>query len=378
MGVQDFYTVMSQMLNKAITNYEKLPKTKNNLYIDGNFILFSGAIEKNLELPYPEKEYEIALLAKKSILNHLSIFSNYKIAIDTVYFFTDGKRPPMKNKTSKRRPKYFDIMFALNTLCSMLEQESSYKFRIIKLVVGEGESECVLQSLNSNKNAFILTNDSDTFHIAYKRCVVSSKTTYLILKKFQAIYNLNQCNTWMYPFTFRVLCFLQKTDYTQSLFTNTMVKTLLNLNIQCEYITRLSGALKNIAINYTIDEDVCRLKENNCFLFDSVYKKKDVAKTIVLFLQIIYILKYKLQYKGIIFPKMLQNRSKMVGDLKQTLSIITWAVNYSLLGAKYTKYDKTLPREPVDVDPLSFFAFLLGNTSGLLKSYESLLPILNV
>lgn len=142
--------------------YNKHPKNCN-IYVDGEYIRHKGKTLDNTSLPNPEEN-----IARSSfdylnnIKNIIEQFTKRIITPDKIFVYMDGKR--IINKVTRSKDNRFDDSIIRETFIRLCAQ---YGFTVCRLVDGEAELQMYLtRDKNTDLNIFV-TSDSDLFSICY-------------------------------------------------------------------------------------------------------------------------------------------------------------------------------------------------------------------
>lgn len=338
----------------------------------------------------------IVQIALKNVSDFILKFPNY----NNVYFFVDGLKPANKGYTSGQRT--INIAFDPHSAMNMLLDEIRLKLpfvKICKFSIGESEHEFFLKRDRNIPN-ILLTNDTDLFHISFDylkgsdsdivyyiqkntTSVISERRSdyhqpYFVREKSKHLtcFRLDKLNFVKYglpKIIFTIISFLKGSDYTPSLISSTMAESLIAIflrfnrsgidndvitiilnkilekcrsfhNFEMAYMTRLNE--ENMLHNYSNDPNSLHIENINNKLdcgesFDEIYKKSEVED--ILTLLILLLVKIKQDSVGsFVWCRNSAITGLNVDDVvfkkNNYMNLLTWSVNYSLLGSKFSKY----------------------------------------
>ena len=447
MGIPSFYKLLKDLsIPQTTLDYlSKISECKPiNIYIDLPIILFSGCISENKK-NISNTTYDESLVAETAFkILHLNILNaKKKFKINKIICYTDGIRPSMKIYTSTHRKsvsnsKSFNTQKALKYLCDLINSNlTSVELR--NLIIGESESEC-FNRRDVNFPSLILTDDSDVFHISYK---YTKQTEYDLVfigtKYFRSLYDMSNIDFNMPRLAFLVLLMLKGSDFTEKIFTDTMVLALAKIWMTSNVNTKLrvdicdkykeinkiahkyknkeieiqhqntSDTFKPIILNKVNCEYVILTDEESCseVLDDdkstiikripNIYNYSCVSKIVKLFIEILILLKRKnthltfrwnasnnkirKYYTAIRNNDDNNNKNNISNNSNNTraiLNALTWAVNYSSIGAFYRYYEDTIYYEYAILHrPFNFYASMLKSDHSIMNESVMTLTIFN-
>ena len=260
MGIPSFYKFLDKLLipQSSIKYLRKVSEYKPlNVYIDLPIIMFSGCILDNRKSVSEDNKnvvstiYDEYLVAQTAfeILNSHILYLYKTFNINKIVCYIDGLRPNMKMFTSYNRTKPINIQLALKYLCESIN-DNLKEIELKNLIIGESENEC-FRRRDVNFPTLILTEDSDAFHICYKYTKQSDHDLVFIANKyFKVLYDMSNLNFNMPRLAFLILMMLKGSDFTDKIFTDTMVEAIgkvwMQSNINTKFRLDISTKYKEI------------------------------------------------------------------------------------------------------------------------------------
>lgn len=405
MGIQDFASIRNSFLQSSSLQ-QLVRRTQNvpaNIYIDGSFFLFSGLINSNVRSDGSYDEERVAETAFLTIQRQIELIKSSYSNIKQIRFFFDGMGPTLKSYTSLKRKLTMNLTHPLNidVIMNFLAKNLNTcpQIFIQNLIIGEAEHEAFTRR-DVTCPSIIVTDDSDIIHISYAYQPQTPNDVVFICKKgLSYVYDagsLQEAFGNIPKVVFTTLMMLHGSDLTNSVFTKTMLFSVLNIwqqppnersRMQCRIIQCLEQIgeqqkpfeiaiqTNNIQIpSVTANSHTFyrQLKENVLLeeadektlpVLEHVYTVNVIFKIIRLLLGMIL-----LQNKTRIY----WNRtSKFDGSIMKTYSelcSITWAVNYSLIGAYVRGYQLSNNEYVVELAPLSFHDDILTKSLSSLNA----------
>lgn len=370
MGISQFKLLCKNFFTTGtladVTNL--LPNTKVNLYFDGSLYLFRGCVRDALETNGTYNSKKVAEITNYKIQNMIKEIQANNIEINRIYIYFDGTRPGLKSYTSEKRISKsndtnkksvgklkinkIDIQ---NYLTSVLTKY--IQIEIKQLYIGEGEHETFIRR-DRSLPSIILTDDSDIYHIAYGYEQETCNDLVFMCTTDLKVINLSKLkDAFKMPrYAFVLLMMLRGSDYTNSLFTLTMVNGVIKAfqGTSDPVINSYVENIKRIAATYSDEENVSRIhiKLNlpatpnelvdeipiTCHTYPHVYQEKDIYTTIRYFLlillnqEIFYDVKWNLQSEK-------NTYDSTVVNIYNEISNLWWGTNYSTIGSLFSEYD---------------------------------------
>ncbi|UVT30816.1 FEN-1 [Penaeus vannamei nudivirus] len=377
MGISEFRQIKERHIvcdNLSDLDTYVNKKVKVNVYIDGPLYLYIGCVNSNIDLDdcTTYNSLKVAESAAAFIYNTVAKIQKYRKILN-VYVYFDGKRPAAKMATVKKRLREFkckmedgeeiylekkislDVKEATFHLCNIL---NTHNYLMCNLEIGESEHEMITHR-NVNFPSIILTDDSDAFHIAYGyEDMTCNDYIFICTRKLQQMYNIHklQKELRMPKAAFALLCFLRGSDFTTSTFTSTMVNVILEefknplnkiVKSMCNQLLTFSRSERNIAMKNQASPPIIKNNYNqNNTEIEPVYTERDVIDMIRSFLLIL--LRSKKQFRWNSFDKSIycDHMDVAISAIQEHVKCLTWALNYSLIGCKFSEYN-----EPVNMPP---------------------------
>ncbi|UBZ25496.1 FEN-1 [Crangon crangon nudivirus] len=233
MGIYNFKLIGKNCKYSPLQTLRKYTNNKPaNVYIDGNYYLFSGRIASNLnEDGYTYDELKVAQTSFGVILSQITMVRTNYPYINQIYFLYDGRRPSLKAHTISQRNvrngRRFDIRLAVNYLTQLLNTVPSITIR--NLIIGEAEHEAITRR-DVSRPTIILTDDSDAVHIAYtSQLDTFDDYIFICTKNLNMIYDVHaiQKSFKLPKIAFTTLMALNGSDFTNHLFTGSMTTGVL-------------------------------------------------------------------------------------------------------------------------------------------------------
>ena len=275
MGIQNFSKFL-KTINIAQTSTEHIEKISDykslNVYIDLPIFMFSGCIAENKKKYNEESIYDETLVAETAfeILYSNVCYLYAKFNINKIVCYIDGLRPNMKMFTSRNRKKNnLNIQLTLKYLCKLIN-ENLRSIRLKNLILGESESES-FQRRDVYHPTLILTEDSDIFHISYNYIKQSEYDIVFIGNKYlKVLYDMSNLNFKMPRLAFLILMMLKGSDFTDKIFTDSMVEAIgkiwMKTNINTKYrldICSKYREINNISKDYYWKERQIQIKNTS-------------------------------------------------------------------------------------------------------------------
>ena len=218
---------------KVVDNKKEIGQC--TLHIDGPILVFCG----NIKNPRIDSNIIVRAKLKKVCSQLLRVFN-----ITKVILWFDGRAPLEKTSTqlkrAARRSSYDAAavkskLFEYFTNSSLTVDGVILKTNCIQLERGEAECEMYVQR-NRDANSILYTKDTDIYSIAYKHVPESKKDNVFVCvdisSKTQNGLEIYDMSKFQYPHIsrniFRLCMALRGTDYTESVFTPTMLAAIFN------------------------------------------------------------------------------------------------------------------------------------------------------
>ncbi|UOT91777.1 FEN-1 [Aratus pisonii nudivirus] len=397
MGISEFREIKKEFIEMdPLTDLKILTSnTPVDIYIDGSFYLYTGLIDKNLNSDGVTYNCEMAAdTVCVLIYNIINKIKKLKIIIGDVYVFFDGVKPKSKQKTMQIRndkKQNKDELFKIKNL--IIKMFNDQKYVMCNLVLGEAEHD-MFTFRNTIRPSIMLTDDSDVFHIAYN---YNSRTfndyTFIATKHLNFTCNLQNLVKKLNnvpKLIFVLLCALKGSDFTCHTFTTSMFKVILSefKNPSCGRTRKIIENLKDLA-NYQdkelkISNELGKLnsvvynhldEESEYVTIDGIYQMDVVCLCIKGLLKILIETEYKFNWN----QKCVQidNETYHYETIFDQLKAITWTVNYSLIGSRYSNYFSNI-NFPTDLDKYKFYFFILEYEGGDVYSKLTQTKFMNV
>ncbi|UHB41738.1 FEN-1 [Macrobrachium rosenbergii nudivirus] len=380
MGISDFRKIKDthiESLSFADCKKQIPPNTNINIHVDGSFYLFSGYTTYNLDTNSNTfiPEY-VAETAAAVIYNKIAIFKKLFVKSKVfVYVYFDGKSPFNKHHTSnKRKLKQKNDLKYKECMNLLIEKLNEHNYIIYNLIVGEAEHEMITHR-TANNPSFIMTDDTDIFHIAYKLDSITYNDYMFNITKDNSIYDIINLDIGNMPkICFSILCHLKGSDYFPTIITVSMFLSIINAfkNYENEP-TVVKNIIDDInsSVNETLEnERAIELRKNTLIHYnntstikytpiDNLYSSIEIAMFIKKLILIVSLTDLRVTW----CKQNIRDVNEMSDNILNVLNMITWAVNYSYLGASYKNYTNlyTLMSKP---NSYTFYAFLLTLESG--------------
>uniref|UniRef100_A0AAU8GC55 Uncharacterized protein n=1 Tax=Faxonius propinquus nudivirus TaxID=3139431 RepID=A0AAU8GC55_9VIRU len=399
MGIYEFASIRNTYIKKTnITDIKEITKNCSaNIYIDGSFYLFSGLVAENIDKYGKYNEIAVAHTALQTILRQIDYMHENNVTINKIYFYYDGLRPSIKKQTQLKRrqnKKTISIENVMYYLAEFLNKHSNID--IYNLLLGEAEHEIFLRR-DFKRPTIIMTDDSDVMHIAYNYKMESlNDYVFICLKRYIFIYNMNDFNLQLPTLAFKILMMLLGSDFTNSVFTKSMVFTLLDIwnmkknNIN-PIIIKFIDRINDISNSYIDKEQMCRkinrsknsitaniVLSNNRYdvsndiyftrkfkyetyenitipSIQPIYSMYDIYQIIRLFLLILFIQKQSRIYLSHIS----KHKQHRVSNTWNELQSIYWSVNYSTIGCFMSNYSDNSYELTLQLSNIDFFNDIL-------------------
>lgn len=179
-----------------------------NVVVDGTLVLFKGLADRT----QAHDEFNISRDAKQYLD---SIIRSFNFRIGSVKVYIDGISPTMKTRTSKNRIRVFDVKKATGYFVDLCKTSG---MEVIELMYGESEMQMLLER-DPNTPTVAITNDSDVYTLCYGK---KWKHPVYLHNRYNFINLTSFSIEDMHRNIFVSLILLTGTDYTQSLFTESM------------------------------------------------------------------------------------------------------------------------------------------------------------
>ena len=250
MGIPNFFKFCDELLmpQTSVEYLRKISESKPlNVYIDLPIFMFSGCIMENRRHicnSVVTATYDERLVAQTAFrilnLNILDIFN--KFHINKIVCYIDGIRPNMKIYTSTYRKSIsnsvFNTQLGLKYLCELINNNLR-EVELRNLIIGESEHEAFTRR-DINYPTLILTDDSDVFHISYKYTPQSDHDLVFIGNKYiRTLYDMTNIDFGMPRLAFLTLLMLKGSDFTEKIFTHSMVLAIAKVWMKSNVNTKL-------------------------------------------------------------------------------------------------------------------------------------------
>ncbi|QLI62373.1 KN57_gp020 [Dikerogammarus haemobaphes nudivirus] len=398
MGVQQFAAI-SRAISLPYSTLENLkqlaPHIKVNVYFDGSLYLFRGYLSKTIRSDGTSNSRLVAQYSHDKIINMIKNLNS--ITINKVYIYFDGERPALKLRTIKKRQKTGTIKS--NTSGATFGKEKVNKLEVQNILTdllnpypyieikhltrGEGEHEIFLRR-DRSLPSIIFTDDSDLYHISYDY-EQASFNDYVFMGSTQFTFvNLFLISThFKLPrYAFVLLMMLRGADFTNSLFTLTMVNSIIqsfrstpnDILIQkyIQKIREIDQKYKYVEHNVQVfnqrlppqtRNEITNDNENTnmVIMYDYIYSLEDIYKTIRYFLLIllnqeIYTrVNWNVQQKNKKFDSTIHN-------MFNEITCLWWSTNYSTIGVRFKEYGNNQFTYTENLSPFSFYTMIITHT----------------
>lgn len=394
MGILKAYDLVEIMIDKFQGSIESLQDLdifdSINIYIDGNFFLFTGYVESSMN----EERLigEAACQCVERLLDRISTVLSSRVNECKIYF--DGERPEIKviRRDRNNGKTTFSISEALKYFRFCLEQVNGLPFNVelVNLLYGESEHE-MFQRRDARHPSLLLSDDSDLFHITFNYEKLHTRDIVILgNKKLNRFYRMdNDFHLYddMPRLVFSSLMFLKGSDFTHPTFTPTMSSTFVRVwkdppNWQCRAIKRdiikrcERYRAKEVDIwndlnsnkNVTINEKNEYFPPSRCS-YRYIYKAVDVTAIIKDLLSMLISVNEQMTFRWN------ATSNKLNCSNNNYLNTVIWSVNYSLIGCNMQRYHQNEYNLSKNVNPLSFYVYMLFNLP-LDECYGIITPVI--
>ena len=374
MGIADFKKLRTNFLEptSALELKEQLRNYKCiNVFVDGSLYLFSG-FTKNNQNP-DGKSYHSEYVAETAagvVYNKISHIRKYIHPKVNVIIYIDGTRPRNKEATSQiRKSKQKIEMNIQNCLFLFLQKLHQHNYILYNLILGEAEHEMVIRRSASIPSLF-MTDDTDIFHITYGMPRGSSQDLLYTFRKDTLVYDLSTMDFGNMPkVCFTLLCHLRGSDFAPSVFTVSMVSAVIQAFKDYKtldpllkmLIDQVHSAVKESEELATYE----KIQENPLLVYNNISNKENKPITPIYTTLDIGLLIKKLLFIAISSQEPRTCWPRKGGayfcthiNLQNILNSITWAVNYSFIGAAFKDFFVN-SHTPEKVDPYTFYNFII-------------------